>query len=374
MLNINKSQSLLFFSQSNKSVLNKSKIPLYNKPQVFKDKKMEDLLDFMQRPAPTPKPIASPSPEPEQEKEFTVSEISAEIKRFVETKFNHVRIKGEKILVNLTSLGPLFVWRKVMTIHDLAFMVNPKWYSRSYLLLYKFMTPLCAKTSLHIITVSNFSKNEIINRLFINRKKISVIYNAVSNFFLDNSTDTHGLIEEKYILAVSSIDPRKNFSILLKAFDRIKDANVKLYIIGGQNSIYSTTIAELSRVCVSERIKWLGRVSDTELKIFYSNALCFVYPSLYEGFGIPPLEAMASGTPTIVSNIPPLKEVCADASLYVNPKDEFDIADKINLLVSNPTLRRHLIMKGFERCQYFNWHRSAESLFHKIDRLLRENM
>lgn len=285
-----------------------------------------------------------------------------------------VRIKGEKILVNLTSLGPLFVWRKVMTIHDLAFMVNPKWYSRSYLLLYKFMTPLCAKTSLHIITVSNFSKNEIINRLFINRKKISVIYNAVSNFFLDNSTDTHGLIEEKYILAVSSIDPRKNFSILLKAFDRIKDANVKLYIIGGQNSIYSTTISELSRVCVSERIKWLGRVSDTELKIFYSNALCFVYPSLYEGFGIPPLEAMASGTPTIVSNIPPLKEVCADASLYVNPKDEFDIADKINLLVSNPTLRRHLIMKGFERCQYFNWHRSAESLFHKIDRLLRENM
>lgn len=282
------------------------------------------------------------------------------------------KIKGEKLLVCFTGLGALLIRKKVMTIHDLAFMANPSWYSLTYRLWYRLMTPLCAATSIKILTVSNFSKSEIMRRLSVSSEKISVIYNAISPKFYCTDECANGkkhFSDEKYILAVSSIDPRKNFLGLLKAFQYVTDKSVKLYIIGGQNEIYSTSIAKLHEENGSERIKWLGRVDDIVLKEYYLHALCFVYPSLYEGFGIPPLEAMACGTPTIVSNIPALKEVCGEASLYVNPYDEKDIADKINLLVNDDNLCQQLIIKGQERCTTFNWLHSAQVLIKEIGHL-----
>ncbi len=285
------------------------------------------------------------------------------------------RVRGKKILVCFTGLGPLLIRKKIMTIHDLAFMVNPKWYSRSYRLWYRLMTPLCAFTSMKILTVSEFSKSEIMQRLSISNDKICVVYNAVSPLFHAKHDENcwaekRDYVGEKYILAVSSIDPRKNFSMLLKAFSYVNDRNIKLYIVGGQSSIYSTSIAALSKEDTSERIKWLGRVSDQQLKWFYTHALCFVYPSLYEGFGIPPLEAMSCGTPTIVSAISVLKEVCGDAALYVNPHDEKDIADKINQLAHDENLCHELKKKGRKRCVAFSWERSAALLANEVSMLL----
>ena len=281
--------------------------------------------------------------------------------------FWFIRVRGKKVLVCFTGLGPLLTRKKIMTIHDLAFLANPSWYSPSYELWYRMMTPLCAATSLKILTVSNFSKSEIMHRLSVSNEKISVIYNAVSPLFHRQSSENgKEFAGEKYILAVSSIDPRKNFSMLLKAFVHVKDRNVKLYIVGGQDTIYSTSIAELCEESGSERIKWLERINDMALKQYYHHALCFVYPSLYEGFGIPPLEAMACGVPTIVSDIPALKEVCGEASLYINPHDEKDIADKINLLVSDENLRQKLIIKGRKRCAIFDWRHSAKLLADEI--------
>ncbi len=284
------------------------------------------------------------------------------------------KIKGEKILVNFTSLGPLLIRNKIITIHDLAFMVNPDWYSLPYRLWYKLMTPLCAATAVRVLTVSEFSKSEIIRRLSVNDERVCVIYNAVAALFNgaggDENVQAKSSIKEKYILAVSSIDPRKNFAMLLKAFAYVKDKSVKLYIVGGQDVIYSISMAELSKYNDSERIKWLGRVNDVELKSYYRNALCFVYPSLYEGFGIPPLEAMACGTPTIVSSIPSLAEVCGNASLYVDPNDEKDIADKINRLINDDVLRKDLISKGHIRCSNFDWYKSASRLIVEINKCL----
>ena len=164
------------------------------------------------------------------------------------------------------------------------------------------------------------------------------------------------------MLAVSSIDPRKNFQTLLAAFAYVKDPEVKLYVVGGQSRIYTTSINELNHTAFSKRVKWLGRVSDSDLLTYYANALCFIYPSLYEGFGIPPLEAMACGTPVIVSAIPPLAEVCEDAALYVDPYDAKDIAAKINDIVSNPELRESLVKRGRKRCVHYSWLVSAEKL------------
>lgn len=231
--------------------------------------------------------------------------------------------QGKNLLVNFTGIGPIAIKSKIMTIHDLGFMINPKWYSVSYIFLYKTLTPLSVATSLKVLTVSEFSKNEIIRLLHVEKDKIAVIYNAVSSSFTQLDTSHENSAKgEKYILAVSSIDPRKNFETLLKAFSILKDTDMKLYIIGGQNRIYSTSVEELSANISSERIKWLGRVTDTELKQYYKNTSCFVYPSLYEGFGIPPLEAMSIGVPVVVSDIPSIREVCGDAALYANPLDE----------------------------------------------------
>lgn len=275
------------------------------------------------------------------------------------------KVKGEKVLVSFTSLGPLLTRKKIITIHDLAFMANPEWYSRPYRLWYRLMTPLCAATSMRILTVSEFSKSEIMRRLSIDGRKINVIYNAVSSQFYvptNRCKNTREITGEKYILAVSSIDPRKNFSTLLKAFTQIKDKELKLYIVGGQANIYSTSIKELCNNIPTDRIKWLGRVTDSELKEYYANAHAFIYPSIYEGFGIPPLEAMACGTPTIVSDIPPLQEVCGEASLYVSPLDVEDIAKKIALLVSDTELREKLRMAGYIRQKQFSWENSANAV------------
>ena len=270
------------------------------------------------------------------------------------------------MLVCFTGLGPLLVRKKIMTIHDLAFMANPDWYSRPYRTWYRMMTPLCASTSMKILTVSEFSKSEIMRRLSMDDEKIRVIYNAVSSRFHASESSRRNAGEvtgEKYILAVSSIDPRKNFSMLLKAFSLIEDKNIKLYIVGGQAHIYSTSIKELCDNIPTDRIKWLGRITDSELKEYYMNACCFIYPSLYEGFGIPPLEAMACGTPTIVSDIPPLQEVCSNASLYICPLDTEDIARKIMLLVSDIELRERLRIAGYNQYKRFTWKNSANAVY-----------
>lgn len=274
-----------------------------------------------------------------------------------------LKTRGKHLLVNFTGIGPIALKNKIRTIHDLGFMVNSKWYSLSYILLYKTLTPLSAATSLKILTVSEFSKNEIMRLLNVKKDKISVIYNAVSSLFMEPDTNyQYSEKKEKYILAVSSIDPRKNFATLLKAFSMLKDTDIKLYIAGGQNRIYSISVEELSANISSEKIKWLGRVSDAELKRYYEGASCFVYPSLYEGFGIPPLEAMACGVPVVVSDIPPIREVCGDTALYVDPLNQKDIAEKIALIINDRELQEELRTKGRARCQAFGWTQSARTL------------
>lgn len=263
--------------------------------------------------------------------------------------------KNGYLLINFSGAGPVTISKKIITIHDLAFLENPTWYSRSYVMLYKFLTPLSAKTSKCILTVSEFSKKEIINKLGINGKKIEVIYNSATvceredNSILSN-------VPESFILAVSSIDPRKNFERLVRVFSDLCDYN--LVVVGSGYRSFSGVNIQTD----SKNIFFLGRVSDAELTSLYKKAMAFIYPSLYEGFGIPPIEAMYYGCPVIVSDIDVLHEVCGEAALYIDQLDEIDIMNKIKEICYNSSLREELREKGYKNISRFSWMNSANKL------------
>ncbi len=171
-----------------------------------------------------------------------------------------------------------------MTVHDLSFLVNPSWFSKPYYYLYKVATPLALRTSKHIITVSQFSKKEIVRFYpFISPDRISVVYNAVNTSIFHVLPKRHSS-DTPYFLAVSSIDQRKNFLQLLNVFDGIQGCTLK--IVGGNNRKFNSSMPERN---TPNNIEYLGRVSDAELVELYNEANAFIFPSLYEGFGLPPL-------------------------------------------------------------------------------------
>ena len=270
-----------------------------------------------------------------------------------------LKFNGNPLIINFSNTLPVFYRNKIVTIHDIIYLKFPVSYSyRKY---YEIVFPLMLKYSKHIITVSEFSKGEIANYYGIDEERISVIYNGVNGKFKPRKTHT----TEKYILSVSSIAHHKNFINLIKAYQRLKTKNIKLYIVGGLNDkIFGKESRRIvENIRGNENIKFLGRVSDDELVELYSNALCFVYPSLYEGFGIPPLEAQACGCPVVLSDIPVFREVYGSSAVYFNPLDPQDIADKIDFVLSDSKLRNELSIKGLENSKKYTWERSAEEFF-----------
>lgn len=272
--------------------------------------------------------------------------------------------KKDFLLLSLTGLGTILVRHKIMTIHDLSFLRSPSWFSRTYYFYYRFMTPLAARTSSHILTVSEFSKSEILHFYpFLSEDKISVVYNAInSSLFKTDNTVTAA--KERFVLTVSSIDPRKNFPRLLEAFNGIE--GVKLYIVGDYNQVF-----QKQKGLLQDRndVKFLGRVSDSELLELYNQADCFVMPSLYEGFGLPPLEAMACGCPVLVSDIPVVREICADAARYFNPHSVEDIRRAIReQLECDDSTRNEQIRRGLENLDRFSWLRSGNKIVEIVEK------
>lgn len=266
--------------------------------------------------------------------------------------------KKNYVVMSFTGLGSILIHNKIMTVHDLSFLYNRSWFSNAYYWWYRIMTPLAIKTSRQIITVSQFSKQEIIRFYpFIKEDKIGVIYGAV------DSSKFHRLSsippsDTPFALAVSSIDPRKNFPMLVKAFKGIKDCH--LYIVGKSNHVFSQQ-NDLEEGLGN--IKYLGRVSDEELRLLYNQAVCFIFPSIYEGFGLPLLEAMTCGCPVLASDIPVFREVCGDAAIYFNPHDEISIQNAIKHFINLEEEEKNRLQNlGYEKTQYYSWKNSAKKI------------
>lgn len=278
----------------------------------------------------------------------------------------YLKKNGNPLLVSFSGCGPLSYNNQIMTIHDVSHERHPEWFSKNYWRYYGYMMPRIVKKAHAVITVSEYSKKEIIEVLKVPSEKLLVANCSIPTYHmcLEDTSQTESNNSEKYIISVSSFDPRKNFRRLIEAFNLLEDKDIKLYIVGMQFKAFNTP--DLQNL-INDRVVLPGYIDDHTLKQLYNNALFSIYPSLYEGFGIPPLESMANGCPVIGSDIEAIHEVCGDAVLYVDPYDVDDMANKMNLLIKDENSRSVLIKKGFEQIKNYSWGKSAKIILNLIE-------
>jgi glycosyltransferase involved in cell wall biosynthesis len=260
------------------------------------------------------------------------------------------RNNPDSVLLNLCNTAPMGISNQAVVIHDLAFFENPKWFHPAFAAWYRFLVPRIAKKSRLIITVSQTMKESIVEKLHVSPSRILVIGNKVSRRWLDEPAEENrdGRIEAGgFFLMVGSHDPRKNFQFVVDTFLKNK-LPYKLVIAGGRSTNFrSSSIRE------SEKIILLNYTNPGLLKWLFSNAKALINPSLYEGFGIPNLEAMALRCPVLCSDIAVFHEVCSDAAVYFDPKNSDSLLSALELLnnqslVSARTSRGSIIFTNFQ--------------------------
>ena len=255
-------------------------------------------------------------------------------------------------LINFSGIGPIMYKYKIMHIYDLSFKYYPETFSYFFQKTYNIFIPISAKNSSKVITISNYVKTDIENNFKI--KNIDVVYAAHSKNFKNLN-----LKKEKIILTVSSLDPRKNFNRIISAYQQL-NTDYKLYFVGAKSKSFSDI--NLNKNLNSEKIVFTGYLDDNELLSLYNRASIFIYASLFEGFGMPPLEAQACGCPCLVSNKTSLPEVYLDSVEYCDPESTESIKNKLEFLIKNEERRTYLISKGFENITRFDWNLSAQNL------------
>lgn len=265
----------------------------------------------------------------------------------------YLKKNGNPLLINLVGIGPVFYKNKIIALYDLAFRHHPEWFSSSFAKVYNFLIPITLHNSKHIITDSKYVKMDIHRSYNVKLTKIEVIYAAADNKFKNLN-----LAREKKILTVSSIEPRKNLPRIISAF-KLLDTDYKLIIVGKKSSAFASL--ELSEEKISNII-FTGYLSDDELIQLYNKAEVFIYASLFEGFGLPPLEAQACGCSCIVSNATCLPEIYKDSVLYCNPIDVKSISNAMKNLIINDDKRKRLQKDGFENTNRYSWDSSTEQL------------
>lgn len=265
--------------------------------------------------------------------------------------------------------------RRIVTFHDLSFERYPEFFSRRQKFWHKRINPRKqAEQADKIIAISESTKSDLIGLYGIAPDKIQVIYSGVS--FLKNITEIEKKsCAEKYnlpanfILFLGTLEPRKNILGVIKAFEVLKNnqmPDLKLVIAGGRGWLCRDLFDYAGVSKYKNDIIFLGRVLDREKEILYSLAMVFVFPSFFEGFGFPPLEAMACGTPVVTSNISSLPEVAGDSALMINPYKTDEIAGAVRALLDNNNLKTTMAEKGKKRACQFSWQKCAEETLNFI--------
>ncbi len=258
----------------------------------------------------------------------------------------------------------------VISIMDMSFEYFPELFAKKDLHQLQSWTRYSAKNAAKILTISEASKNDIIKFYGIDKSKITVTYLGVREDLEEGKTISMDTLNEKYkvntkyILFVGTLQPRKNIERLIEAYSLLKskskDFEYSLVIIGKKGWLYEPILAAPKKYNVEDSVKFLDFVPDEDMPAFYKNATCYVLPSLYEGFGLPVLEAMKYDCPVITSNVSSLPEAGGEAAVYCDPTNIQDIADKIEKVVSDENLRTEMIQKGKEQRKKFSWEKTAK--------------
>lgn len=259
--------------------------------------------------------------------------------------------------------GPGVLRNQVLTVHDLAHIEHPEWYDPKFAAFYRALLPVLIRQVRSILTVSSFTKERLVELYRIKPEKIHITPLGVDARFMPAQADRVAFIRKKYgllkpyLVVVSSISERKNLRRLVQAWVHASlGKEMDLVVVGAAGLPF----ARDSGLPEAPAVRWLGYIPEEDLPLLYSGALGAVYVSLYEGFGLPVIEAMACGTPVIASNVAALPEVVGDAGVLVDPYDVEAIAEGIKRLVEDSNLRTELRRKGLNQVKSYTWDRTAE--------------
>jgi glycosyltransferase involved in cell wall biosynthesis len=277
------------------------------------------------------------------------------------------------VLWSPANAGPIYHARHVVTIHDASVLDHPEWFSARFAAWYRFLLPRLAKNAVRILTVSEFSRKRLVETLAMDPERVSVVPNGVDTRFATVPSDAAEAVQKRlglprdYVLALGSLEPRKNIGRLLNAWALLLlrkeiDEDVHLVIAGGKSSLFR----DAGLPAMPDRVVLTGYVTDEDLPALYSRAIAFVYPSLYEGFGLPPLEAMACGVPVVASGSTSVPEVTDNAALLVDPHETEAIAEGLRSVLGDADLRASLRAAGLERVKVFSWDNSARLVWNHL--------
>jgi glycosyltransferase involved in cell wall biosynthesis len=305
---------------------------------------------------------------------------------------SHHRLESYLLALELIPLGldvfhsPDFIpprktrYKCVITVHDLNFLVYPHFLTSDAARYYGQIDQAVRRAD-RIIAVSESTRRDIVRLIGAPENKISVIYEGANPIFrpLDNKEELREGLRQKYgfsgdfILFVSTIEPRKNIPTLIRAFRQLLDdyhLDASLVLAGREGWKVDEVFATIEELKVEDRVFCLGRVPTADLVSLYNTARAFAFPSFYEGFGLPPLEAMACGTPVVVSNVSSLPEVVGDAGLMVDPEEVEELTVALWRLMSDEDLRKDLIDKGLRRASRFSHEKMARetlAVYHRYE-------
>jgi glycosyltransferase involved in cell wall biosynthesis len=277
------------------------------------------------------------------------------------------------------TLPPLGRSNGILTVHDLSFLLYAECHEKSLREFLERVVPRSVARSSMVLADSINTMNDLVCLLDVEPQRVDVVYPGVGDRF-KRITDEEDLnrVKNKYnlhfpfILYVGTIEPRKNLGRLIQAYARLKtrrELDHKLVIGGGKGWLFDDVFQRAADLRMVEDLIFPGYIPDEDLPALYSLADAFLFPSLYEGFGLPPLEAMACGTPVITSNVSSLPEIVEGAGIMINPLDIDELAQAIENLLDDSALQRELSQKGIERAKTFNWRATAEKLLGLYQRM-----
>ena len=296
-----------------------------------------------------------------------------------------------KLIFSLHYTLPYFTRiKRIVAFHDITFYRFPRLHQKIKRLYFKSLIPLSIKKSRAIISVSQSTKDDLVSRFKkIDPGKISVIYHGVEQIkekekeletIAEKVMAEHGISPQKYILFVGTLEPRKNIKGLLQAFHSIRESNAKikdefkLVIVGKKGWLFKEIFEITKGLHLEEAVVFTGYVEEEEKQALLLNAFLFVYPSFYEGFGIPILEAMACGIPVITGNVSALPEVAGDAAIFINPNDRGEISTAMAGVLTDQTLHEILSKKGPEQARKFSWVNTAAQTLELMEKVVKENV